>query len=544
MTNLAKEYAIEQSGGDIKSLLGTLGQTAAKEEIPPEMLDMLSQLPDWVNQRAGALERIKLAYDEDPRMQMSPAQAHGRAMFNNPNIGDMGYSLAAGEQARNDHAEYLRKSKIDREKAVLDALDLGTFDKLYSTVQKNLTKSGKGASVKGYSGHTVDGGSYVLNNDTGKAEWIKAPVGATKFKGAIMMDMAKKSMDQGTYDDAMQKKIFENSDKWYQEYLKYTPEMQSQVEQQLGIAEELPKLPPIPGVNVSPGSVKPGTTVNLGDPAIPGSGNFTPEQLAAIKADVAKDKTLLPHGSIVQPASPSVNASAPMFKTPEQLKFEETGGKNWADEIPKLAESIKANEAKVRHFAPMESMLLSGNLPSGPLHEYLKVVGDFASTYDPQGTLAKRYGNDTPAYFGELMNLVRSDIKALGAGTAVSNLDLIVSQMAAGDLRNSPQGNLKLIGLQKYAAMEKAAYDKKYMKTIQDTGRGTDFVTGKKQSPEYAIRRKPNAKGLEAYVVIPRSQYEKEFEAKFKKKPSQSQWEDYSKNSIGMMFSGEDYVKQ
>lgn len=296
----------------------------------------------------------------------------------------------------------------------------------------------------------------------------------------------------------------------------------------------------LPG-SITHGAVEPksGTTVAIGDPNLKGSGIFTPGQMEVIKADVAKDKTVLPNVVGKQVATGPL-----IVKTPEQKSFDTTTGKNWADEIPKLAESIKANEAKLGHFDPMESMLMAGNLPSGPLHEYLKTVGDLASTYDPKGELAKRYGNDTPAYFGSLMNLVRSDIKALGAGTAVSNLDLIVSQMAAGDLRNSPQGNLKLIGLMKYVAAEKAAHDKKYMKYIQDTGRGTDFVSGKKLPPEYALRRKPNAKGLEQYVLIDRAQYEKEFEAKFKKKPTTKQWEDYSKASVGMMFNGDGYVKR
>lgn len=236
--------------------------------------------------------------------------------------------------------------------------------------------------------------------------------------------------------------------------------------------------------------------------------------------------------------------------TPAQKEFKTTGATNWQNKIKELEEQTIANDKKVGHFDRLESMLMSGNTPSGPLNPYLEVIGSFASTYDPKGTLAQKYGNNAPAYFGELMNLVRADIKALGAGTAVSNLDLIVSQMAAGDLRNSPQGNLRLIGLQKYAAMEKAAHDRKYAKHIQDKQEGTSFFTSEKLPPEYALRRKPNAKGLEQYVVIPRSQYEKEFEAAAikngwkNKKPSQSQWEDYSKKSVEMMFSGEDYVKQ
>jgi hypothetical protein len=116
--------------------------------------------------------------------------------------------------------------------------------------------------------------------------------------------------------------------------------------------------------------------------------------------------------------------------------------------------------------------------------------------------------------------------------------------MAAGDLRNSPQGNLRLTGLQKYVTAEKAAHDKQYMQYISKNQDGTGFLTGEKIAPAYALRRKPNSKGLESYELYTRDQYEKDFAKKFKKKPSVEQWKDYSKRSIELMFSGEEYAKR
>lgn len=438
MANLAKESTIELAGGDLKSMLGTLGQNAAKEEIPPEMMDMLSQLPNWVDQRASALERIKLAYDQDPRMKISPQQARGRALFNNPNIHNVGYSLAAGAQAEDLQNEYLRKSKIDREKAVLEALDLGTFDKLYSNVQKNL-KASKGGSTRGYSGHTVDGGSYVLNNDTGKTEWVKAPVGATKFMTSVAKSMVDEAIKQGNYTPEMRDNIMRDAKNYYDLYTKAQPEVRMQIEQQLGLVEQpsAESLPPVPG------AIKPGQVVKL-------EGDFTPEQLAAIKADTAKDKTLLPHGSIVQPASPASSGSAPMFKTPQQLANEEAMGKGEYKVYEDYKEKLGSLNSANQQISAMEGLLESDKLNSGLFHEEINKVGGFINYIDPKNQLAQNAGNDA-AYYSKMMELVRDKIKALGAGTAVSNLDLIVTQKSVGDLRNTPQGNLKVMALMKLA---------------------------------------------------------------------------------------------
>ncbi len=313
---------------------------------------------------------------------------------------------------------------------------------------------------------------------------------------------------------------------------------------------------------IEPISTAPQSARVVVDPKNP----LTPEQLIAIEKD-AKEKGLVTQPPVIAPkgfktpsnaeilapsptgVSTTPLAPAPAIKgtyipTPQERKFKETNATNWANEVPKLTESIKANQAKLGSYDKMEGMLLSGNTPSGPLNPYLTEIGAFASTYDPNGTLAEKYGNNAPAYFGELMNLVRSDIKALGAGTAVSNLDLIVSQMAAGDLRNSPQGNLRLIGLQKYVAAEKAEHDKKYLDYINANGNGTGFLTGAKIPSSYALRPKLNSKGLKSYVLETRAQYEQRHKNKFGnlpnyKPPSEKQWLDYSKKSVSDMFNSD-----
>jgi hypothetical protein len=88
----------------------------------------------------------------------------------------------------------------------------------------------------------------------------------------------------------------------------------------------------------------------------------------------------------------------------------------------------------------------SGINTSGQLHELINPLGGLMAYIDPDSTLAKSAGNDA-LYFSNMMNLVRDKIAALGSGTAISNLDLIVTQKSVGDLRNTKDGNEKLLAI-------------------------------------------------------------------------------------------------
>ena len=94
----------------------------------------------------------------------------------------------------------------------------------------------------------------------------------------------------------------------------------------------------------------------------------------------------------------------------------------------------------------MAEIINSGKNTSGLFHEYVNKAGGIMNYIDPDSSLAQYAGNDA-VYFSKMMDLVRDKIKALGAGTAVSNLDLIVSQKSVGDLRNTPEGNKKLLAI-------------------------------------------------------------------------------------------------
>jgi hypothetical protein len=147
----------------------------------------------------------------------------------------------------------------------------------------------------------------------------------------------------------------------------------------------------------------------------------------------------------------------PPLQTPAQLKhaaeYEGEAGKLASEEAGKvIPEAITQHGAMRKNIVPMESMVLSGKLNTGPLHEFKSELGGFVNYFDPEQKIAQSSSNDQ-AYFGNLMNVAREKIKALGSGTAVSNLDLITTLKSLGDLRNNPQGILKLTGLLNYLSV-------------------------------------------------------------------------------------------
>ena len=107
------------------------------------------------------------------------------------------------------------------------------------------------------------------------------------------------------------------------------------------------------------------------------------------------------------------------------------------------------------------------------------------------------------------MNLVREKIKALGAGTAVSNLDLIVTQKSVGDLRNQPEGNKKLLAVMRlHNAMLEDRLRKKIAYFENNGGNGYQGYEEYKKSfgnePTHMVRRNPNT---HEYVIQSRDQW-------------------------------------
>jgi hypothetical protein len=156
--------------------------------------------------------------------------------------------------------------------------------------------------------------------------------------------------------------------------------------------------------------------------------------------------------------------------------------------------------------------------------------------------LAQAAGNDA-AYFGRMMDLVRDKIKALGAGTAVSNLDLIITQKSVGDLRNTGQGNLKIIGLMKLYNDTAAALSRDKV-AYYDTNGGFKGYEASAE-PKFGLISKVNPQGkntITSYSTISKGEWTAQFLAanKGKKEPSQviidREWKKWADDSVRRIF--------
>ena len=143
---------------------------------------------------------------------------------------------------------------------------------------------------------------------------------------------------------------------------------------------------------------------------------------------------------------PLVGPPSVDLKSEQQKETEKALGEGYAKENTADRQSLTDLRQMEQSLKVMQEIMNSGVNTSGQAHELVNKFGGYLNYIDPNGTLAKSAGNDA-VYFSNMMNLVRDKIAALGAGTAISNLDLIVTQKSVGDLRNTPEGNAKLAAI-------------------------------------------------------------------------------------------------
>lgn len=144
----------------------------------------------------------------------------------------------------------------------------------------------------------------------------------------------------------------------------------------------------------------------------------------------------------------STQAEVVPIKTPQQIEQENALARNIAEQDTKYVQAqrdaLDAYRPTVDSINRMEQLTLNGT-SEGPLSDLIATTGGVVNYFDPDSKLAKIAGDDA-AYFSALQNLVRDKIAALGAGTAISNLDLIVTQSSVGGLLKTKQGRLKILG--------------------------------------------------------------------------------------------------
>ena len=178
------------------------------------------------------------------------------------------------------------------------------------------------------------------------------------------------------------------------------------------------------------------------------------EARAELEAQLREEEKMLaqkkaggvPSPTAQTPSRAPGTAAMPTYYSPEQRKADETLGAEQAKQFTEYKDQVSSFRNMDRAIDSMQGILASGKTTAGAAHEMMNKMGNWINYIDPNSSLAKATHNDA-VYYGKLMDLVRDKIKALGAGTAVSNLDLIVSQLSLGDLRNTPEGNSKLLGL-------------------------------------------------------------------------------------------------
>ena len=241
------------------------------------------------------------------------------------------------------------------------------------------------------------------------------------------------------------------------------------------------------------------------------------------------------------PAIAKSNPNEPDLRTIRDRKVDEKLAEGEVAEYEVTKEQMKSLYSASQNILPMEGILLSGKHTSGQMHEALNKIGGYLSYIDPEGSLAKSVGNDA-AYFGSMMNLVRDKIKALGAGTAVSNLDLIVTQKSVGDLRNTPQGNLKVLGLTKLFNATMGEQGQRKVDYFDQNSKLQGYKTN--TEPTHAIRARRNAYkdgSIMSYDVQSKDEWVKE---QIRRNPGKDipqdildrEWKRFADDSVRAMF--------
>lgn len=265
-----------------------------------------------------------------------------------------------------------------------------------------------------------------------------------------------------------------------------------------------------------------------------------------IKAELTAEKNAIQAGISSGAGSTPIPQSpvpAKTFLTPQEKQAQETAGKMEFEKYSKSKEDLENVRKMNESMRTMEGIITSGKNTSGQAHEFMNKLGGYLNYIDPKGTLAQSVGNDA-AYFANMMNLVRDKIKALGAGTAVSNLDLITTQKSVGDLRNTPQGNLKVLALMKLANATMQEIGERGVGYYDENGSYKGFKPG--NDPTHAIRYKRiNAGGRENlmnFEIESKDEWiERVRQANNGKLPPQatldSAWKKYADDSVKGMFN-------
>jgi hypothetical protein len=531
--------------------VANLGANDPTANMPDEIKQLLAELPSWIQQRNDAMGGIKRAYDEDPRLKETPFQAKVRGMFNNDAPTNAAYSVARGSEAEQAQKEWLFKHKLGREEAVLKNLDLDTFDKMYSAVAKNVAKN---AAKKDYKG------DFKVIGDAGVAWNPNTQTVEEVYRNERNSPLYGKLYDSFLAQSLKPELRFENDEQRLAWVIQKTEAAMKAAKATDKTRIGSPDPYPTDG-----GFHRPGMDPNVLPKPVQFS--FTPDQLAKFKdpAYLAHvKKAMLPEEAaqfdtwlkeqaptLAQQLAPVASAAkeqvarttgGPQLMTPEVLKMKGTQYENYAKEHAADKDALKSSLSMIPSMSVMKSILSNKDMRfmSGPLHEQLVAGAGYLNYLDPDSKFVKA-GNDVPTYFSNMMNLVRDKIQALGSGTAVSNLDLIVTQKSVGDLRNNPEGNKKLLAIMD---LQNATLNERLGKKInyfESGGKGYEgydkiAITGASE-PTHIVRRDQNTGN---YYVQNKDEWIKEWSTKKRMSPEEiaKYWKSEANDATAKLVEG------
>lgn len=206
-------------------------------------------------------------------------------------------------------------------------------------------------------------------------------------------------------------------------------------------------------------------------------------------------------------------------------RSEAAGLKKLAEEEATLVSELKKNAiGGAKLLGPlnrMEQLNATGNVAQGPLANFNQELGKFA-LYLGAGDDVKKRVAAGEQYFAAAADAVRDKIKALGAGSAVSNVDLLFTRQSVGDLTNTQAGRALII-----KAMKTDVENIQRLSKAADThfrGQGKGSLGGFDPSqhvvvlPEVSGEQEPKQKAPQAAIDFLMKNNTPEFQEQFKAK--------------------------
>lgn len=418
---------------------------------------MIEQLKQVVQRRQSSMDRIKQVYKDDPRANMTPFMAGLEDFVARPTAGGRGTSSYAElMNGMKNQREFLFQNKLQPELLQQKHDEADPFSDMLRKVQAK--KAAYKPDVK------VVGGSLVKYDPASDSTQVLfSDVKNSPLYGKIWDQIYNSSLKENMeFKNDAERRAYVNKEAaaaFADAVSKDSTVIGPQTPPMSGGAMEAPKGPltnatqigrPVP-IGMTPAMARPGVDLRK-ESAVKGAMENAPGGIPNPNSpNIFGDPVgYLPEGMGGKKPAPlaAVSEAQPKILTARDLAVDKKLADAEVTDYTTTKEQLSAFRSANENIRPMEGIILSGKHTSGALHETLNKVGGYFNYIDPNGKLAESAGNDA-AYFGNMMNLVRDKIKALGAGTAVSNLDLIVTQKSVGDLRNTPQGNMKVLGLTK-----------------------------------------------------------------------------------------------